>query len=291
MTHKAEGLFWSSAWNWCLRHTLWWAFEELMKLSEKGGWFGMSADFRMVCPLIRICKWDHTLFLRSLPHESAWRCREIEAGLKKALADIQGSKGCISRRLIELRYQTDPNAITAHRTWPFQNFKWSVALLDCCDFLSDFFCSSKSVKKYFPNHWGFTQRMGFGPPRDLRRTIWQLETPVAAPPPGANMPLSPSSVANAERMEKLSRTIWDYILLYIFFFSKGYQVIITLWVVDDCFFVLWNILCWFDCEVLTLPLCFLKFRKRFRFLKIFAAQELQCSQDDWRAATWSEVGL
>jgi len=38
------------------------------------------------------------------------------------------------------------------------------------------------------------------------RTIWQLDTPVVAPPPGANMPLSPSSVANAERMEKLSRS-------------------------------------------------------------------------------------
>ena len=47
------------------------------------------------------------------------------------------------------------------------------------------------------------------PGSDLRRTIWQLETPVVAPAPGANMPLSPSSVANAERMEKLSRTIRD----------------------------------------------------------------------------------
>ena len=46
-------------------------------------------------------------------------------------------------------------------------------------------------------------------PCGLWRTIWQLETPVVAPAPGANMPLSPSSVANAERMEKLSRTIRD----------------------------------------------------------------------------------
>eukprot|EP00435_Cladocopium_sp_Y103_P052635 s2139_g16.t1 len=41
---------------------------------------------------------------------------------------------------------------------------------------------------------------------DPLRTIWQLDTPVAAPPPGTSMPLSPSSVANAERMEKFSRS-------------------------------------------------------------------------------------
>ena len=55
---------------------------------------------------------------------------------------------------------------------------------------------------------------------------------MVAPAPGANMPLSPSSVANAERMEKLSRTIRDSVS---FFFSKGTVVIILL-VVDGRFF-------------------------------------------------------
>lgn len=53
-------------------------------------------------------------------------------------------------------------------------------------------------------------------PCGLWRTIWQLETPVVAPAPGANMPLSPSSVANAERMEKLSRTIRDSVSFFFF---------------------------------------------------------------------------
>ena len=66
----------------------------------------------------------------------------------------------------------------------------------------------------------------------LRRTIWQLETPVVAPAPGANMPLSPSSVANAERMEKLSRTIRDSVS---FLFER---IVIIFLVVDG-----WLIFC------------------------------------------------
>ena len=98
-------------------------------------------------------------------------------------------------------------------------------------------------------------------PCGLRRTIWQLETPVVAPAPGANMPLSPSSVANAERMEKLSRTIRDSVS---FLFER---IVIIFLVVDGWFFFcfMFFFLWWFDCEVLTLTLCFTKFPSSDRF--------------------------
>ena len=181
-----------------------------------------------------MCKWDHTLFLRSLPHESAWRCREIEAGLKKALADIQGSKGCISRRLIELRYQTDPNAITAHRTWPFQNFKWSVALLDCCDFFNQIFFvpqkASKNTSQIIEaSH--FTDGFWSSP--------WPSEDHLAIRNAGGGAASGSKyavvSIFGGECWED-GKALKDDLRLYIhIFFSKGYQVIITLWVVDDCF--------------------------------------------------------
>lgn len=100
-------------------------------------------------------------------------------------------------------------------------------------------------------------------PCGLWRTIWQLETPVVAPAPGANMPLSPSSVANAERMEKLSRTIRDSVSFFFFERYCSHYPLGCRWLIFFLFYVFF--LWWFDCEVLTLTLCFTKFPSSDRF--------------------------